>query len=591
MLLVHCNQALFSKSNKAIRDWPLEVKDSVYELDDILDYWVNQVLRLKHQEVKSDLLVKLQSSFLPSLHPKRTNLHLIETVPERNEVNEWRETTSLADGPQVYGRKHDTNIIVNFLVGYPIVSQGELGKTTLAQLIFNHGMVVNHFESRIWAYVSENFDLMRVTKDIIEAASGCVCENLDIGLLQRKLQDLLQRKGYLLVLDDWLKPILACGGKGASILVTTRSSKVAIVMGTMPPHELSMLSHNICWELFKHQAFVSNEVQEVGLERIGKEIVKKCGGVPLAAKHVVVLTKGLEFLNACPYIKLLAFTIKSQTVSYCAIFPKDEIIRKQELIEFWMANGFISSNEILDAEDVGHGMNLAKSQVVAEEVCCITNDNDVTTLSERIHHISDHSWRKGLCMAELKLLKLKGDLHIKHLEKVKSVMDASKASMSKCELQESVQEILEVLQLDAQQLQRLSIVGYNGVHFPQWMSSSPSLKYLELEDRKVCSQLPELGKLLFLKTMHVYNMIHVKHLFEESYDGGVVFMAIENLSLEKLPNLTRLSRDDGENMFPHLSKLEITECPKLSGFPSLPSINDLHIQGRGLATHSSHPHY
>jgi len=70
----------------------------------------------------------------------------------------------------------------------------------------------------------------------------------------------------------------------------------------------------------------------------------------------VVFTKGLEFLNACPYIKLLAFTIKSQTMSYCAIFPKDEIIRKQELIEFWMANGFISSNEILDAEDVGHGV-------------------------------------------------------------------------------------------------------------------------------------------------------------------------------------------------------------------------------------------
>ncbi|KAG5062013.1 hypothetical protein JHK85_003196 [Glycine max] len=194
---------------------------------------------------------------------------------------------------------------------------------------------------------------------------------------------------------------------------------------------------------------------------------------------------------------------------------------------------------------------------------------------------------EGLCMAELKLLKLKGDLHIKHLEKVKSVMDASKASMSKCELQESVQEILEVLQLDAQQLQRLSIVGYNGVHFPQWMSSSPSLKYLELEDRKVCSQLPELGKLLFLKTMHVYNMIHVKHLFEESYDGGVVFMAIENLSLEKLPNLTRLSRDDGENMFPHLSKLEITECPKLSEdckscfqlptLGKLPSLKELRI--------------
>ncbi|KAG5050672.1 hypothetical protein JHK87_002870 [Glycine soja] len=483
-VLVHCNQALFSKSNKAIRDWPLEVKDSVYELDDILDYWVNQVLRLKHQEVKSDLLVKLQSSFLPSLHPS-----------------------------------------------YPIVSQGELGKTTLAQLIFNHGMVVNHFESRIWAYVSENFDLMRVTKDIIEAASGCVCENLDIGLLQRKLQDLLQRKGYLLVLDD----------------VLSERSKVAIVMGTMPPHELSMLSHNICWELFKHQAFVSNEVQEVGLERIGKEIVKKCGGVPLAAK----MLKMLVMVYGMNYAGDNFFRILKQ-------------------------------------------MNLAKSQVVAEEVCCITNDNDVTTLSERIHHISDHSWRsksdsiqlhqvkslrayilppyslppqigkltslsltmffvgkeEGLCMAELKLLKLKGDLHIKHLEKVKSVMDASKASMSR----------------------------YNGVHFPQWMSSSPSLKYLELEDRKVCSQLPELGKLLFLKTMHVYNMIHVKHLFEESYDGGVVFMALENLSLEKLPNLTRAlatlrSKFDAS----HWPCLKISVHLPFIGFQGLTCLQDLWI--------------
>ena len=74
-------------------------------------------------------------------------------------------------------------------------------------------------------------------------------------------------------------------------------------MGTMPPHELSMLSHNACWELFKHQAFVSNEVQEVGLERIGKEIVKKCGGVPLAAKEVFYISiktkqRGNIFLKA-----------------------------------------------------------------------------------------------------------------------------------------------------------------------------------------------------------------------------------------------------------------------------------------------------
>ena len=39
-----------------------------------------------------------------------------------------------------------------------------------------------------------------------------------------------------------------------------------------------------------------------------------------------------------------------------AIFSKDDIIIKQCLIELWMANGFVSSNETLDAEDVGDGV-------------------------------------------------------------------------------------------------------------------------------------------------------------------------------------------------------------------------------------------
>jgi hypothetical protein len=85
---------------------------------------------------------------------------------------------------------------------YPIVGLGGLGKTTLAQLIFNHERVVNHFELRIWVCVSEDFSLKRMTKAIIESASGHACEDLDLEPLQRKLLDFLQRKRFLLVLDD-----------------------------------------------------------------------------------------------------------------------------------------------------------------------------------------------------------------------------------------------------------------------------------------------------------------------------------------------------------------------------------------------------
>jgi len=80
----------------------------------------------------------------------------------------------------------------------------------------------------------------------------------------------------------------------------------------------------------------------------------------------------------------------------------------------------------------------------------------------------------GFCLQELGPLKLKGDLDIEHLGKVKSVMDAKEANMSikqlntlwlswdrneESELHENVEEILEVLHLDVQQLLRLEVEG------------------------------------------------------------------------------------------------------------------------------------
>ena len=146
----------------------------------------------------------------------------------------------------------------------------------------------------MWVCVSEYFSLKRVTKAIIEAA-GHTCQDLDLEPLQRRLQDLLQRKRYLLVLDDvwddnqenWqrLKSALACGAKGASLLVTTRLLKVVAIMGTLPRHELSVLSDNDCWELFKHRTFGQNDVEQEELVVIGREIVKKCRGCLLQQKH------------------------------------------------------------------------------------------------------------------------------------------------------------------------------------------------------------------------------------------------------------------------------------------------------------------
>ncbi|KAK7407276.1 hypothetical protein VNO78_09055 [Psophocarpus tetragonolobus] len=208
-------------------------------------------------------------------------------------------------------------------------------------------------------------------------------------------------------------------------------------------------------------------------------------------------------------------------------------------------------------------------------------------------------YKRGLHLAELGALKLKGDLHIRHMGKVKSIMDAKDANMSskqlnklwlswdrneESKLQENVKEILEELKPDTQQLECLGVKGYKGVHFPQWMSS-PSLKCLtdlKLEDCENCSQLPLLGKLPSLKKLRIDNMIYLKYLYEECYDGGVDFKALESLILVYLPSLIRLSRNDEENIFPQLSSLQIIECPKLlkvsRGFQFLTHLKELSIK-------------
>ncbi|CAK8536963.1 unnamed protein product [Lathyrus sativus] len=336
---------------------------------------------------------------LDEIAEERNRFHLKEIVREkRSSVLDWRQTTSIITQPQVYGRDEDKDRIVEFLVGdasgfedlsiYAIVGLGGFGKTTLAQHIFNHERVVNHFELRIWVCVSEDFSPKRMTKAIIESATGHACADMDLDPLQRKLQYFLKGKRYLLVLDDvwddeqenWqrLKSVLACGGKGTSILVTTRLLKVAAIMGTIPPHDLSILSGTDCWELLKQRAFGPNEEEREELVVIGKEIVKKCGGVPLAAMALGSLLRfkreKIEWLNVKESklwnLKGEDYVMHSLKLSYlnlpvklrpcfvlcvlCALFPKDEIIDKKFLIDLWMANGFISSNGMLEAEDIGN---------------------------------------------------------------------------------------------------------------------------------------------------------------------------------------------------------------------------------------------
>lgn len=158
--------------------------------------------------------------------------------------------------------------------------------------------VKQHFDLQAWVCVSDEFDPFRVVKEILEATNSGSCESCDLNslnLLQVKLKKILDRKKFLLVLDDvwnekynnWdlLRTSLEFGLGGSKIIVTTRNRRVALIMRAAHTHHLPQLSFEDCWSLFARHAFDNGDSSPYPkLEEIGKEIVKKCNGLPLDAK-------------------------------------------------------------------------------------------------------------------------------------------------------------------------------------------------------------------------------------------------------------------------------------------------------------------
>ncbi|XP_043705567.1 disease resistance protein RGA2-like [Telopea speciosissima] len=128
-----------------------------------------------------------------------------------------RQTFSLIDDKEIFGRDAEQSELVNMLVNctsndqiisvFPIVGMGGLGKTTLAQLVFNDPLTKDHFDLRMWVCVSEQFEVERLLKEIIEsAASGAKCDASNLDVITRNLQEKLMGQRFLLVRDNvWSK--------------------------------------------------------------------------------------------------------------------------------------------------------------------------------------------------------------------------------------------------------------------------------------------------------------------------------------------------------------------------------------------------
>lgn len=178
--------------------------------------------------------------------------------------------------------KEDTRILVDLLTTckentineqnnvtvFAIVGVGGIGKTTLAQNIFNNEIIQQYFDKKIWVSVNQDYRDTELLVRTIEAGGGKQMAANTKVVLEKTLMETVKGCKTLLVMDDvwngqaWkdvLKtPLTNASTQGSCVLVTTRDYRVArSMMAEEPYHHINKLEPEDAWSLLKKMVFYS----------------------------------------------------------------------------------------------------------------------------------------------------------------------------------------------------------------------------------------------------------------------------------------------------------------------------------------------
>ncbi|XP_039155944.1 putative disease resistance protein RGA3 [Eucalyptus grandis] len=623
--------------SEQVKLWLVRLKDVLYDAQDLLDDVATEDLRRK--VTPGNKMSKAVCFFFSKSNQLAQPYKVAKRIQEIRKKLNWiakdrefrleehrseatvaivrrRTTDSFVRKEEIIGRQFDEEEISKSLLDssskesvsvVSIVGMGGLGKTTLARLAYNNDKVTKYFELKMWACVSDVFDRDFLIKEILKSARDKyqgdpemtrILQDIDNKCkdeLQGLLRKVLDGKKYLLVLDDlwnedhgkWseLQRLLMGGSLGSKILVTTRNRLVVDSIGIKSGiHYLNILSDNESWDLFKKTAFEDEGHKNQELEQIGQDIVKKCGGVPLAIKTIGNLLyakeekewlyfKDHEFSKIDTLNPGIMEVLKisydhlqprlKHCFAYCALFPKDYVFDKETMIQLWMAQGFIESldehEEIQEIKDDYVSDLLHGSFLEVEEVNPYTGKVKMFKMHDLMHDLA-----LKVAGNECKMVNLnKGSLD-------EDTRHASFALQSFSSLQE-VTSLLEAanLQTFVSLEERSYVEKFSPNECHRIFSKFRHCRMLKLNYENFCIPSSLGSQLKHLRFLEICENDSIKSLPDSITD----LLNLQTLIISTCVKLKALPKDLRKLI--NLRHLDINECRSLGSLSCLHTLSEL----------------
>ncbi|CAM0943058.1 unnamed protein product [Alopecurus aequalis] len=273
-----------------------------------------------------------------------------------------------------------------------IVGFGGLGKTTLANLVYEKLRV--EFDCEAFVAVSLNPNMEKLFKNLLHQFDKGKYMNImdesawsEIQLIT-EIRDFLRNRRYFILIDDiwdksaWksIRCALIENECGSRVITTTRILDIAKGVGDV--YQLQPLSTSDSRRLFNHRIFGSEDkCPPAQLADVSENILRKCGGVPLAiitlasmlagkkghentytywSKVYQSMGSGLENnpdLNDMRRILYVSYYDLPPNLKACllylSLYPEDYFIETKELIWKWIGEGFVHEEQGKSLYEVG----------------------------------------------------------------------------------------------------------------------------------------------------------------------------------------------------------------------------------------------